>query len=78
MPGLATAEQIAALQASTGVEAERQFLELMIAHHQGAVDMADAVLARAESRVVLSLAQSIVNSQQAEIELMEGMLAERS
>ena len=40
--------------------------------------MADAVLARAESRVVLSLAQSIVNSQQAEIELMEGMLAERS
>lgn len=78
MPGLATAEQIAELQASTGVEAERRFLELMIAHHQGAVEMADAVLARAESRVVLSLAQSIVASQQAEIELMEGMLAERS
>jgi len=78
MPGLATPEQIAELQAATGVEAERVFLELMIAHHRGAVEMADAVLARAETGVVLRLAQSIVDSQAAEIDLMEGMLAERS
>lgn len=78
MPGLATPEQIAEVQAATGVEAERRFLELMIAHHRGAVEMADAVLARAETRVVLRLAQSNVDSQTAEIELMQGMLAERS
>ena len=78
MPGLATPEQVAALEAATGVDSERRFLELMIAHHRGAVEMADAVLDRAESRVVLRLAQSIVDSQAAEIDLMEQMLAERS
>lgn len=78
MPGIATPEQIAALEAATGVDAERRFLELMIVHHRGAVEMADAVLARAESRVVLRLAQSIVDSQAAEIDLMEDMLAERA
>lgn len=78
MPGIATPEQIAALEAATGVDAERRFLELMIVHHRGAVEMADAVLARAESRVVLRLGKSIVDSQAAEIDLMEDMLAERA
>jgi uncharacterized protein (DUF305 family) len=50
----------------------------MIAHHQGAVEMADAVLARSSNDVVVALAQSIVDSQTSEIDLMTGMLAERS
>ncbi|WP_438854582.1 DUF305 domain-containing protein [Agromyces sp. M3QZ16-3] len=78
MPGLATPERVAELRELEGVEAERRFLELMIAHHQGAVVMAEAVLERSTYPVVVSLAESIVASQQAEIELMEGMLAERS
>ncbi|WP_127792375.1 DUF305 domain-containing protein [Agromyces sp. LHK192] len=77
MPGLATPEQVARLEAATGVEAERIFLELMIAHHRGAVEMAEAALDRADAPVVLSLARAIVGSQSAEIDLMEGMLAER-
>jgi uncharacterized protein (DUF305 family) len=77
MPGLATAEQVAELRAATGVEAERRFLELMIAHHEGAVEMADAALARASSDVVLRLARTIVESQTAEIAIMREMLAER-
>lgn len=78
MPGLATPEQIAGLRALEGVEAEREFLELMIAHHRGAVDMAEAVLARSSYPVVVSLAEAIVRSQESEIGLMEDMLAERS
>lgn len=78
MPGLATPEQIAELRTLEGVEAERMFLELMIAHHRGAVDMAEAVLARSSYPVVVSLAESIVRSQESEIGLMEDMLAERS
>ena len=39
--------------------------------------MADAVLARSSTRR-RDLAQSIVDSQKAEIDLMTGMLAERS
>ncbi|MRX43354.1 DUF305 domain-containing protein [Agromyces kandeliae] len=78
MPGLATPEQVAELRELDGVGAERRFLELMIAHHEGAVVMAEAVLERSTYPVVVSLAESIILSQQAEIALMEDMLAERS
>ena len=77
MPGLATADQLASLKAATGVEAERIFLTLMIAHHKGGVEMAEAVLARSDTRVVVDLATSIVQAQTSEIGLMEDMLAER-
>jgi uncharacterized protein (DUF305 family) len=78
MPGLATSEQIAALTAASGVEAERIFLELMIAHHQGAVEMAEGLLDRSDHSVVRAFATSVVASQSAEIELMRSMLAERA
>ena len=77
MPGLATPAQVEELRGLTGAPAERRFLELMIAHHQGAVEMADAVLARSSNDVVVALAQSIVDSQTSEIDLMTDMLAER-
>jgi uncharacterized protein (DUF305 family) len=78
MPGLATAEQLAELKAASGVEAERVFLTLMIAHHQGGVEMAQAVLARSDNRVVVDLATSIVQAQTSEITVMQEMLAARS
>jgi uncharacterized protein (DUF305 family) len=77
MPGLATDAQIAALSAATGVDAERQFLTLMIAHHRGAVEMAEAVQDRAVNTSVLGFANSVIISQEAEITLMESMLAAR-
>ncbi|MCU1445981.1 DUF305 domain-containing protein [Cryobacterium sp.] len=77
MPGLATDAQIAALTAATGVAAERQFLTLMIAHHLGAVEMAEAVQDRAVNTSVLGFANSVIISQEAEITLMEDMLAAR-
>lgn len=78
MPGLATPEQMNELRASTGVDAEVMFLELMIAHHKGAVEMAEAALDRAHNVPLLTLANGIVKSQTAEISLMESMLAERT
>jgi uncharacterized protein (DUF305 family) len=78
MPGLATPEQIATLKAASGVEAERIFLTLMIAHHRGAIEMADSVLDRASNSTVLSFATAVVVSQESEIELMQSMLAERT
>ena len=77
MPGLATPEQIAELEGLEGRAAEVMFLELMIAHHKGAVEMADAALERSKNDVVVDLSNSIVASQQAEIDLMNDMLAER-
>ncbi|GAA1826209.1 DUF305 domain-containing protein [Agromyces salentinus] len=77
MPGLATPEQIEELRAASGVEAERIFLELMIAHHRGAIEMADAVLERSSDPLVTPFARAVVKSQDAEIALMEDLLAER-
>ena len=78
MPGLATHGQLEQLSGSEGVDAERLFLQLMIAHHQGGVEMAEAIVGRSSHRVVLDLANSIVQAQSSEIELMRRMLAERS
>lgn len=77
MPGLATDAQIAELTAASGVEAERTFLTLMIAHHRGAVEMAEAVEDRANNSSILGFANSVIISQEAEITLMEGMLQSR-
>jgi uncharacterized protein (DUF305 family) len=78
MPGLATAAQLDELRAARGVEADRIFLRLMIAHHRGGVEMADAALADARTDEVLTLARAISRAQTAEITLMEGMLRDRS
>ena len=78
MPGLATNEQMTKLKSLTGVEAERYFLTLMIAHHKGGIEMAEAVLDRSTERVVTQLATGIVKSQSAELELMQNLLSQRS
>ena len=78
MPGLATAAQIAELKSLTGVPAERLYLELMIAHHIGGVEMAQAVLDRSTNPAVTSLARGMVTVQQGEIDYMNDLLAERT
>ena len=78
MPGMATEAQLTELKSLEGVEAERLFLTLMIAHHRGALEMAESLLDRSSNAVVSTFATGVVASQTAEIELMQGMLAERS
>lgn len=77
MPGMASDEQLDQLSQARGLEAEILFLELMIDHHQGGVDMAEAVLPLTERAEVTYLADTIVAGQQAEIATMETMLEER-
>jgi uncharacterized protein (DUF305 family) len=77
MQGLATRPQITALSTLPIAEAEISFLQLMIAHHQGGVQMAMAIATRTQRGEVLQLAMSIINSQQSEIDLMTQMLAKR-
>ena len=77
MPGMATPEQIAELSAASGVEAEKIFLRLMIAHHRGALEMSNAALERSTHPLVVAFARAVLVSQQSEIDLMTKMLAER-
>ncbi len=77
MPGLATNEQMDHLKTLSGVEAEKYFLELMIAHHIGGVEMAEAILERSSNWAVTNLSRGMVVVQQGEIDYMNDLLAER-
>ncbi len=72
--GMATQEQIKALTAARGTEADRQFLTLMIAHHKGGVEMAQAYLDRGHNPMVRTFAQKIVMTQEAEISALTQLL----
>lgn len=77
MPGMASAAQLDELRGAEGVEAERLFLSLMIAHHTGGVDMAEAAARSAGTPEVRGLARTIAKAQTAEIALLEDLLAAR-
>jgi uncharacterized protein (DUF305 family) len=55
-------------------EPDRDFLAMMIPHHQGAVDMARLVLVHGRDPLTRQLAQEIIASQQAEIGSMRARL----
>ena len=68
--GMATPEQLDALDAAAGTEADCLFLDLMIRHHEGAIEMVDAILERGEQPRVLAVARSMASVQQSEIDAM--------
>ncbi|TKG66884.1 DUF305 domain-containing protein [Prauserella endophytica] len=74
MPGMATQEQLDALRAARGAEFDRQFLQLMITHHQGALTMAEQQLGHGIEPRAIAMAQEIITGQTDEIEHMRGML----
>lgn len=77
MPGMATPEEVSALERLPVLRMEEQFLRLMIRHHRGAVAMADVAAERADSGNVRALAAKMSAGQQSEIEAMQAMLDRR-
>ena len=75
--GMMSEQDMAALQNANGVEASRLFLSQMIQHHQGAIAMAKTEIDSGQFPHAITLARSIVSSQQQEITTMQGMLAAR-
>ena len=75
MPGYASDEQLVALRNARGAEADTLFAELMIAHHEGGVHMAEHVAMHGANDEVVALANSMVSSQQGEINEMKMLLA---
>jgi len=74
MPGIASGDDIDALLASSGTEADELFAELMIAHHEGGIHMAEFAAENAENDDVRGMARSIVRSQRGEIDEIRGEL----
>ncbi|WDA42392.1 DUF305 domain-containing protein [Erythrobacter sp. BLCC-B19] len=78
MRGMASPEQMKALAAAKGTEFDRQFLTLMIAHHEGAVDMVEKLLdedGTAADPVLYQFVSDIDSEQTTEIERMDKLLA---
>lgn len=74
MPGMMSAEQMQQLQSASGAAFDKLFLQLMITHHQGAIEMADTELADGSNPQALALAQKIKADQTAEITEMQTLL----
>ena len=72
--GMMTDQQLDQLRQAQGADAARQFLTGMIAHHEGAVRMAQTELDSGEAADAKKLAQSIIDTQQREIATMKQIL----
>lgn len=65
-----------ALGGMSGAEFDRMFLTMMIEHHEGAVEMAETEIADGQNGDAIALAESIRDSQTAEIAEMQALLTE--
>lgn len=72
--GMMSDQDMAAMQNAQGAEAARLFLSQMMAHHNGAIMMAQQEIDAGQFPAAIELARSIVSTQQQEITTMEQML----
>jgi uncharacterized protein (DUF305 family) len=71
--GMMTDEEMQQLEGATGAEFDRMWVQMMIKHHQGAVDMAKTELEQGSNAEAKDLAQKIIDAQEAEIKEMQGL-----
>ncbi len=73
--GMMTGTDMDRLKDASGDEASRLFLEQMIQHHEGAIQMAQAEVDAGQNPDVVGLAQTMIDAQTAEIATMRTILA---
>jgi len=73
--GMMTDEELAELENSMGSGFEKMWLTMMLAHHKGAIKMAETVIADGKDTRVKTLAETIISAQQKELELINLLLA---
>jgi len=76
MPGAMSEEDMAALEGASGAEFDRMFLEMLIEHHRGAIEMAQTEVDDGQNPDAVALAEKIIEDQTAEITEIEGILAQ--
>lgn len=72
--GIMTTQDMDALMAASGPEFDRQWLTMMIAHHTGAIEMANTEIADGSNPDAQEMARTIVATQQQEIDTMQRLL----
>ncbi|NYI77981.1 DUF305 domain-containing protein [Nocardioides panzhihuensis] len=74
MPGMMSAEDMDALENASDAEFRDMWLEMMIEHHEGAVEMAETEQDEGRFKPAVDLAGTIIESQTKEIDTMEKLL----
>ena len=74
MDGMLSEQEMDELSQASGTDFDRLFLEGMIKHHEGAIEMAEMIL-ESKNAEAASLARNILETQKAEIETMKKLLA---
>ncbi|MDN3294347.1 DUF305 domain-containing protein [Streptomyces ficellus] len=70
MSGMMTPEEMDKLQKSSGKAFDTAFLQMMVKHHEGAIEMAKTEQSNGAYRPARDMARAIITSQSAEIERM--------
>ena len=74
MSGMRDEEEMNDLRAASGAHWDRMFLEMMIEHHEGAVEMAQVEVDQGENPDAVAMAEKVIGDQQAEITQMRQLL----
>ena len=74
MPGMMNADEMADLGAARGEEFQTMWLEMMIEHHEGAIEIARTEVEDGTFPDTVAMAKEIESSQTAEVERMQGLL----
>jgi uncharacterized protein (DUF305 family) len=74
--GMMSDDDMAALEAASGDDASVLFLEQMIEHHEGAIEMSEQEVDNGQNADAVELAQQIIDAQTAEIAEMQDLLDE--
>ena len=77
MPGMASAEELKKLRASTGKDLDVLFLQLMLRHHQGGGGMLSYAATNASQEPVRNLAAQMLSAQTAEASYLTQLLTTR-
>lgn len=74
--GMMSGQEMTELEDASGADFDRRFLEAMLAHHTGAVQMAETEIDEGEFPDAVALAEAIKSTQKSEIAEMETLLEE--
>jgi uncharacterized protein (DUF305 family) len=74
MPGMMTTDDMNKLKAAKGAPFDRQFAQMMVDHHKGAIEMAKEVQTKGSNPDVKKLAADIEKTQQVEITTLQKLL----
>ena len=74
MEGMLSVDELSALDQMNGEEFDQAWIQAMIAHHKGAIEMADTVKEEGKSALVRELADAIIQAQKSEIDTLELLL----